>query len=49
MPAAARMLSTSSTMWPRRSLITRRLPALPASHVLLRELDAFLALVVDRR
>ena len=42
----ARMLSTSSTMWPRRSLITRRLPGLPASSARTRA-RAFLALVVD--
>ena len=40
-------LSTSSTMRPRRSLITRRLPGLPAELVLERELDALLARVVD--
>jgi hypothetical protein len=43
----ARTLCTSSTIRPLRSLITLRLPGLPAKPLLGGELDALLALVLD--
>ena len=42
LPAARESLATSSTTSPRRLMMTRRLPGLPAEPALLRELDALL-------
>ena len=46
LPAARECSATSSTISPRRLMITRRLPGLPAQPGLLREFHAFLADVV---